>query len=451
MKRTSLLPVKLFGIPIKIDPSFFIIIAFLGIGRGSNLILLAEWILVVLLSVLLHEFGHAFAGRAFGLSPQIRLYAMGGQTSWVDEIELSPLKHLIISLAGPLAGFVLGGLVFLSAPFVLREDSSQLVTVTYFDLLWVNVAWGVFNLLPMLPLDGGQVLTSLEEWFLRRRDKIVSHALSLIVALAITWWAFSRRWIWIAFLGIWFAYINGSFLLQKFQAHRDQDLEEQLNEIREAVNRGEHDRAFDLIGQVERRAKSPEMKRQAAYLRVMAHVKQENFERAEDELGRFIALYGENSYLQGVVPFFKGDTDAALPHLQAYFEQSPDQQVGMMIYKCLVAKKSFAGALNFLRHPALSAIGWELLVDLQTEAFTHGVFEVSAEAGKLACEEKAEPKVAYNVACALARKGDLTEALAWANRAIDLGFNDKDALRNDPDLGQLRSLPEFRALVETLA
>lgn len=441
---------KLFGIPIKIEPSFFIIIAFLGMGRGTNVVLLSEWVLVVLISVLLHEFGHAFAARAFGVSPQIRLYPMGGQTFWLDQVELSPLKHLIISLAGPFVGFVLGGLVFLSAPFVLGEDSPELVLNIYFDLLWVNVGWGIFNLLPMLPLDGGQVLTALESWVLRRRDQIVSHVLSMLVALAITWWAFSRRWVWIGFLGIWFAYTNGSFLFQKFQEHRDRNLEDDLTDITAALNKDEHDRAMDLIGQVERRAKSPEVKRQAAYLRVVAYVKQKNFAQAEEELGRFTALYGEVSYAQGSILFFKGDTDAALPHLQSHFEQAPDEQTGKMIYKCLVAKKSFAGALNFIRHPALAKLSWDLHVDLQTAAFSHEAFEISAEAGKLACEEKADPHVAYNVVCALARKNDLTEALAWTQRAIDLGFNDKEALLTDPDLQKLRSLPEFNALVETL-
>ena len=161
-------------------------------------------------------------------------------------------------------------------------------------------------------------------------------------------------------------------------------------------------------------------------------------------------MYGESSYVQGTVLFFKGDTDAALPHLQSHFEQAPDQPVGTMIHKCLIAKKSFGGALNFIRHPALAVVSWDLLVDLQTEAFNNGAFEISAEAGKLACEQKADPHVAYNVACAFVRKGDLTEALAWAHRAIDLGFKDKDALQNDPDLEKLRSIPKFNARVETL-
>src|SRR6185436_10624696 len=118
-----------------------------------------------------------------------------------------------------------------------------------------------------------------------------------------------------------------------------------------------------------------------------------------------------------------------------------------MIYKCLVARQSFAGALDFIRHPVLAETKWELLVDLQTEAFNRGEFGISAEAGKLAAAEKPEPKVAYNVACASAKKGDKTEALAWLLRALELGFNDREALLADPDIEALRSLPEFDALV----
>jgi len=439
--------VKLFGIPIKIEPSFFLIVAFLALGRAAQPALLVEWILVVIISVLLHEFGHALAARAFGLAPEIRLYQMGGQTSWQSETELSPLKHLVISLAGPFVGFLFGGSIFLLAPILFRGNTSELAAVIYFDLLWVNIGWGVFNLLPMLPLDGGQVLASLEAWILRRRDAIVSHAASLLVALAITWWAFSRRWVWIGFLGIWFAYINGSFLYQKFQAHRDRSVQKDFDEISDVLAKEEYDRALELIKAIQARAKSPEAKREAAYLLVVTYLKQENFERAEEELHRYNALFGESSYLQGILYFLKGDPGAALPHLQSLFEQAPDKQTGLMIYKCLVARQSFAGALDFIRHPVLADTKWELLVDLQTEAFNRGEFGISAEAGKLADAEKPEPKVAYNVACASAKKGDTTEALAWLLRALELGFNDREALLADPDIEVLRSLPEFEALV----
>src|SRR5207253_3555748 len=99
------------------------------------------------------------------------------------------------------------------------------------------------------------------------------------------------------------------------------------------------------------------------------------------------------------------------------------------------------------RHPALSGANWELLVDLHNEAFNHNDFSISANAGILAFEQKADPKVAYNVACAFARDSNVNEALAWIERALDAGFSDKDALLSDPDLEAVRSLPEFSSLV----
>src|SRR6266550_3818885 len=184
---------KIVGIPTRIEGSFFVLSFFLGASRGRNLPLLLEWMLVVLVSVLLHELGHALVGRKFGLSP---------------------LKHLLISLAGPAAGFLFGGIVFVAGPAVFGSNSSQLLSVAYSDLLWVNLGWGIFNLLPMLPLDGGQVLVTLEEWISKRSSRLVSHMISLIVALGITLLALSLRSIWIAILGGWFVYTNVGALVQ---------------------------------------------------------------------------------------------------------------------------------------------------------------------------------------------------------------------------------------------
>jgi Zn-dependent protease len=106
--------VKIFGIPTKVEPSFLVLSLFLAANRGLNLLLLLEWLVIVFISVLLHELGHALVARRFGLSPQITLYSMGGLTSWSEVTEIAPPKHLAISLAGPAAGFLLGGVLFLS-------------------------------------------------------------------------------------------------------------------------------------------------------------------------------------------------------------------------------------------------------------------------------------------------------------------------------------------------
>ena len=445
--RASANPVKLFGIPIKVEIAFFAITVFLALSRSHDFALLIEWVVVVFISILLHELGHALAARAFGLSPEIRLYQMGGLTSWHSETDLPPLKHLVISLAGPGIGFLLGGIVYLTGPLLLGSFQSQLAAAVYFDLLWVNIGWGIFNLLPLLPMDGGQVLVTLEQWILKRRDQIVSHAISFLVAVAISAAAFSVRAVWIGFLGIFFAYLNGSFLLRRLQIFRDRNLRKSFDEIRQNINMSEFDPALELTAGIQQRAKSPDVKREASYLRVVIYLKQENLEQAEEELRRYTVFFGGDSYLQGALHFLKGEPTLALPYVKAAFEYYPDREIGKMLHKTLVLTGDFAGALDLCRDPAMTDVSWELSVDLQMAAFNRQAFEASAAAGIYAYEQKADARVAYNVACAYARNAKFTEALEWMYRAIDLGFEDKNALVSDPDLEALRSLPEFGALV----
>lgn len=212
---------KVLGIPTRIDPSFWVLSFFIASSRGLNLSLILEWLAVVFISVLFHELGHALIGRRFGLSPQITLYSMGGLTSWSEGRETSPPKDLAISLAGPAAGFLLGGICFVAGPAVLRAVPSELLTVAYRDLIWVNIGWGVFNLLPILPLDGGHVLLTLEQWLTKRRDQIISRSISLLACFALVYLAFSRRLTWVAILGVWFGYSNATFLLNQLKASRD--------------------------------------------------------------------------------------------------------------------------------------------------------------------------------------------------------------------------------------
>src|SRR5215470_860576 len=104
---------KIFGIPVKVQPFFLLVVGFLGYSRDLPFEFLVEWIIVVFISILAHELGHALTVRAFGLSPQILIYGFGGLTSWTDEKDVSPIKRIAISLAGPFAGFLFYGLIML--------------------------------------------------------------------------------------------------------------------------------------------------------------------------------------------------------------------------------------------------------------------------------------------------------------------------------------------------
>ena len=440
---------KIFGIPIKVDASFFVLSFLLAYGRGASLFLL-EWVLVVFISVLLHELGHALVARQFGLSPSIKLYAMGGLTSWDSAVPLPPWQNLLISLAGPAAGFLLGIIVLLAGVAFLGSDPPRLLEVTFSDLIWVNVGWGIFNLLPMLPLDGGNVLLTLEEWILRRKSQFFSYVISLMVALGIALLAVSRGWTWIAILGAWFAFTNGSVLSEKWQAHRDQKYRPLLDRARDALTNSDFEKALDLSRQAQKSARTTAIRSEAAQLLIFILIHQRRFAEAEEELSRFNAEFEEEPYLMGLLSFQQENMAEAIPHLEAAFQRAPTKPFGMLLYQALINDKSYVAALELCGHPVLSDVSGELYVNLANEAFASGAFRMAAQAGAIAFEKKPDSNVAYNTACALARDSEITEACKWLERAIDCGFSNKELLATDPDLGPLRSHPEFHAVVAKL-
>lgn len=101
-------------------------------------------------SVLAHEVGHMLAARAFAVRTfQILLLPIGG-VAQMERRALSPFEDLLISVAGPAVNLVVGGLVFLPA-LLLADDLLLKVAI-------INLALGLFNLIPAFPMDGGRVL-----------------------------------------------------------------------------------------------------------------------------------------------------------------------------------------------------------------------------------------------------------------------------------------------------
>jgi stage IV sporulation protein FB len=174
---------NLAGFPVRVHPLFWLIAILLGYSSGDILQVLI-WVVVVFVSILVHELGHALAFRRYGLSSQIILHFAGGLTvpestlwgsRWAN-VALGPNQNIFISLAGPGAGFLFAGLViagvlltggtiiptrllgFIPVPgFAMLPFGGNLLSGFVTALLWVNIFWGVINLLPVYPLDGGSV------------------------------------------------------------------------------------------------------------------------------------------------------------------------------------------------------------------------------------------------------------------------------------------------------
>jgi Zn-dependent protease len=154
----------LWGIPLFLDPLWFVILTFVALSFGSSYLpwgsILAgsAGLTIALLlfgSVLLHELGHSLVARSQGIRVNsITLFLFGGIAS-IEEESKTPGEALQVAIAGPLVSVGLFG-ILTAVSLVLPASSLASVMVT--DLARVNLILALFNLIPGLPLDGGQVL-----------------------------------------------------------------------------------------------------------------------------------------------------------------------------------------------------------------------------------------------------------------------------------------------------
>jgi Zn-dependent protease len=225
---------RLGKIPVRIQPSFFLIAVLFGL-IGTDLRILVAWVAIVFVSVMLHELGHATMGLAFGLSPSIELHGMGGTTSWSSSsTTLTTARRIAISLAGPGAGFVVAALV----RYALRGvfPPTPLGAFVYDNLLFVNFGWGVLNLLPMLPLDGGNVMTQLLNAVTGGRGERPARIVSIVVAsLAVPAALLFQNW-WAGLLAVSFIAANFSGLRAARAREHDAPMLPALEQAYAALN-----------------------------------------------------------------------------------------------------------------------------------------------------------------------------------------------------------------------
>ncbi len=206
----------LFGIPVEIQPWFWLTGAVLGGALQANdpsaLKRMLVFMLAVTVSILVHEFGHALTGRRLGGGrPRIVLWAFGG-LAYNEGARFGKWQRFWMIAAGPGAGFLLMllTLAVLAAAFgprdaaalaqgALFDGSAGLSPATYdflitrlplFSLiramLWINFWWGLINLLPVLPLDGGQIA----ELFVKppqRMYRLATGAAAAMSAIGLLW------------------------------------------------------------------------------------------------------------------------------------------------------------------------------------------------------------------------------------------------------------------------
>jgi len=145
------------GIQLRIHVTFLLLILWVAVDSASE----AIFVLLLFLCVVLHEFGHALAAKAYGINtPDITLLPIGG-VARLERIPEEPKQELVIAIAGPAVNVIIAACLFvvigvrgqIGAPEAAMQSGDLLI-----GLFWINVWLLLFNLLPAFPMDGGRVL-----------------------------------------------------------------------------------------------------------------------------------------------------------------------------------------------------------------------------------------------------------------------------------------------------
>ena len=206
---------RIAGIPVYLDMFFVLLLLFFTypyFTTGNTQDMSAGFVIIVgiLVSVLLHELGHAFAGRPFNAHvSQIELTGLGGIAHFERSLPRSVLARTIIYLAGPAVNLGLYyGFGALARQAILAgapDLFDPLVNLAFFNYLLL-----IFNLLPAYPLDGGLTLDS---WLGRLLGPVWSvrivASLGLVVAVGlIIFWALPARQVFLGFVAIFLGITN---------------------------------------------------------------------------------------------------------------------------------------------------------------------------------------------------------------------------------------------------
>jgi hypothetical protein len=344
-----------------------------------------------------HELGHAVALRIYHQRPRVVLHAFGGLT-YGSAGYRSRRQSIIVSAAGPLTALVLLGLpayAYFQTFDRLDQYFDYAKYVIVQDIAWVNIAWSIVNLLPILPLDGGNIASAMF-------GRAAARMTSIVVAFAAATYFFQQGNQFGGFFLMMFAIMN-------FASY-----------------------------QQEKAGQSPAVPAvpAASARRVPLHVPRPSGPAPSG---------GSDLFLKGSRALAEGRTAEGLDALAAAYAVRPSGPSNLFPAQQLARSGHAAPFAARLLQP--DGAGPVAASSLQSHLHYADCFRESAEVGALVYADGRanRAQTAYEIACATARTGDNEQAMAWLARSIDDGFVAGSLLDGEPDLAPLRIRPEWSA------
>tara|TARA_R110002096_G_scaffold238581_19_gene430230 strand:+ start:10703 stop:11860 length:1158 start_codon:yes stop_codon:yes gene_type:complete len=208
---------RILGTQLRVHVTFFLLLAWVGIATYAQsgwegAVYGIAFILALFVCVILHEFGHALAAKAFGIStPDITLLPIGGLAR-LQRMPRDPIKELVIALAGPAVNVVIAGLIFLflrisTIPLAIDLEARS-ISGFFVSLMAVNVWLVIFNMIPAFPMDGGRALRALLATAMpHSRATNIAARIGQALALGGVFVGFMNQW-WLLVLVAFFIFLG---------------------------------------------------------------------------------------------------------------------------------------------------------------------------------------------------------------------------------------------------
>ena len=429
-----------------------------GFGRAATAHVLT-WVFVVFVSVLVHELGHALTSRAFGYRPSIALVWMGGHTQTHAEGQIPWHKDVALTFMGPLFGLLLAGASYVVGAKWAVPGSAASVILDLFT--WANIIWAVFNLLPVLPLDGGRISSTLAQRAFGPKGFALSQVLALLVCAGVVLLAFRIR---APFIGVFFA-LFGFQAVQALAAYArgvrgpnedalpaDHPLTQTLKEAQQALRQGRLDEArrLGLLLLESEPTPPPALRSRAHHLLGWVALKEGKGRPALDHFAQVAGQPVEPQALAAAFSLVGDEARAVTLWEHAWRESRAEREAGDA-----TLLHEYAGSLiraertaEALRLPGVDPAA--AFACAERVLFIRGAYSEAAQVSEAALAHAPRADIAYDAACAYARAHNVRDALRLLERARELGYRDAAYAESDEDLSALHGQPGFEQWLTAL-
>lgn len=339
------------SIPIRIHPFFWILAALIGWLSTFDVLQTLIWMVIVFISVLIHEYGHALTALFFGQKSVINLVGFGGLTERTGP-KLKPWQEFVIVLNGPLAGFLL----FLCSDFLfmyVRDSWGEMTSYALGITAYVNLFWTIINLLPVQPLDGGKLLRILLEklfGFKGVRFSVLSSML-LCALLGIGFFAYGLMLPGAIFFILTFENFR-TWNMMRTMTEKDQDtsLWQQLYLAETAVRLNNSDEALRILDNLSRSATSGAIQIATIQLKAQIlfqkHLYKEAYSLIKPVLNR---ISPEFRRIAHQLAFHAGETFEAIELGKKAYQDSPHYEIALVNAMCHALNREVAPAVGWLQ------------------------------------------------------------------------------------------------------